>query len=478
MNHQSGTTYLSLNTARVTMLGPSNLSGRQNLLGNTTRLGKKIIATGLATAVMALGAIAAGPVKAAEFRDTSGHWAEDYIDDLSDIGVLGGFPDGSFRPNAPVTRAQFATIANRVFELGGGPAPSTFRDVPLTHWAAGHIAAANSSGLVAGYPGGYFRPEQNVTRAQSLVVMVNGLQAANNERFVPVSRSGQWLQRFNDANAVPAWASTGLASATRMNLTVNPLNPNWLEPNRTATRAEVAAFAHRSLQRMGEVDRTQSRTVATSSSTTSTTTHRGTVTNRNATTVSSNRSRQSNSRQQNSRQPLSVQLASTTAAGTPFQALSGSDRTRYFSPRESHAFAVVTNDVIRSETGQISIPFGSLVEGRLDPVEGGLRFRAERVTVGNRTYPLAAQSAILRDIKDPRQTRPGNIAGDAAIGAAAGAVLAGVTGDRAIATEEVLVGAAAGAAIGNLVAPRVVEIDPATPLALRITRDFATVQRR
>ncbi|MGK7910830.1 MAG: S-layer homology domain-containing protein [Synechococcus sp.] len=483
MHQQSGATQYWFEVAQVFFLSQSKR------LTYTKRLTQKIVTAGLAMAAMTWGAIAAGPANAAEFSDTNGHWAEDYIDDLSDMGVLGGFPDGSFRPNAPVTRAQFATIANQVFELGGGPTTQTFRDVPFSHWAAGHIAAANSSGLVAGYPGGYFRPEQNVTRAQSLVVMVNGLQAANNDRLVPVSRTGRWLQMFRDANAVPSWATTGLATAARMDLTVNPLNPNWLEPNRTATRAEVAAFAHRSLQRMGALDGTQTRTVATSTSTTSTTTNRGTTSSRNVTMVRSNRSNNVNrnnsnrnnssrnhSNRSNSQQTLSVRVTNTTVAGTRFQALSRSDRTQYFSPKESHAFAAVTDDVVRSETGQVAIPFGSRVEGRLEPVEGGLRFRAERVTVGGRTFPISAQSTILRDIKDPRQTRPANIAGDAAIGAAAGAVLAGVTGDRAIATEEVLVGAAAGAAIGNLVAPRVVEIGPDTPLEMRITRNFVQTQ--
>ncbi|MEM8716704.1 MAG: S-layer homology domain-containing protein [Cyanobacteria bacterium P01_A01_bin.3] len=495
MKRQSGATHFKCDAASGIPLEAPVLADT-TLINTTKQVGKAIVTASLTVAVMVCGAIGAAPAEAADFSDTDGHWAEDYIDDLSDMGVLGGFPDGSFRPNAPVTRAQFATIANQVFELGSGPTTQTFSDVPFTHWAAGHIAAANSSGLVAGYPGGYFRPEQNVTRAQSLVVMVNGLQKANNDRLVPVSRTGQWLQPFRDANAVPSWATPGVATAVRMNVATNPLNPNWLEPNRNATRAEVAAFAHRSLQRMGALDRTQTRTVATSTSTTSTTTNRGTtnrrnITSQNVTTVNSNRShnanrnnpnrnppnRPNNGNRSNPRQPLSVRVTNTTFAGTRFPTLSTSDRTQYFSPRESHAFAVVTDAAIRSETGQVAIPFGSLLEGRLEPVEGGLRFRAEQVTIGNRTYPLAAQSAILRDIKDPRQTRPANVVGDAAIGAAAGAVLAGVTGDRAIATEEVLVGAAAGAAIGNLVAPRVVEIGPDTPMELRVTRDFARARQ-
>ena len=395
---------------------------------------------GLATAAATLAAIAAiDPAAARDFRDTNGHWAEQYIDSLSDMGVLGGFPDGTFRPNAPVTRAQFATIANKVFQLDSQAAISPFRDVPNTHWAASNIAAANNSGLVAGFPDGSFRPEQNVTRAQSLVVMVNGLQVPT----VPVSSVDDWLQPYRDANAVPSWAAPGLATAAQLDLPINYPDPSWLEPNRRATRGEVAAFAFRTLSQMGTFD------VAAFPA-------------NDATVVPHSPSQQE----------LAVQLSANVIAGTRFEALTPGDRPSYFSPKETHPFSLVTNDSIRTESGTVAIPYGSLIEGWLEPAPGGLRFVAERVTIDNRSYPLAARSAILNDIKDPRQTRTVNVIGDAAIGAAAGAVIAGVAGDRAIATEEVLAGAAAGAAIGNIVAPRVVQIRPEDSLDLRLTQDF------
>lgn len=68
---------------------------------------------------------------AAPFRDTFGHWAQAYIETLSAQGVLNGFPDGTFRPNEPVTRAQFATIVNTAFRLRNTSGTFIgFRDVP------------------------------------------------------------------------------------------------------------------------------------------------------------------------------------------------------------------------------------------------------------------------------------------------------------------------------------------------------------
>ena len=98
---------------------------------------------------------------------------------------------------------------------------------------------------------------------------------------------------------------------------------------------------------------------------------------------------------------------------------------------------------------------------------------AESIIVNNQLFPLAAQSDIIHDVKDPRYTTTGKIIQDAAIGAAAGAILGLVTGDNAIATEEVLGAGVAGAVIGNVTAPQVVVLDPNQVIELRLTQDLA-----
>lgn len=113
---------------------------------------------------------------AAPFRDTFGHWAQAYIETLSSQGVLNGFPDGTFRPNEPVTRAQFATLVTTAFRLRNTSGTFIgFRDVPPSHWAANAISTAAANNLVAGFPDGTFRPEQPVTRTEALVILTNAL---------------------------------------------------------------------------------------------------------------------------------------------------------------------------------------------------------------------------------------------------------------------------------------------------------------
>lgn len=112
-----------------------------------------------------------------------------------------------------------------------------------------------------------------------------------------------------------------------------------------------------------------------------------------------------------------------------------------------------------------SIPAGAMVRGRFEPAEGGVRYVATAVEVGNQVYAVNAVSELLRDIKDPRETSTGAILTDAGIGAAGGAAVGGILTGR-VSVGSILGGAAAGAIIGNTTAQRVVVIEPNQTLTL------------
>lgn len=99
-----------------------------------------------------------------DFTDVAGGaWYANTVATLSNAGILAGYPDGSFRPNDPITRAEFAAIATRFDDLQA--ADSTFTDID-GHWAEDAINAAYGAGWVGGYPDGTFRPNNNITRAE------------------------------------------------------------------------------------------------------------------------------------------------------------------------------------------------------------------------------------------------------------------------------------------------------------------------
>ena len=127
---------------------------------------------------------------------------------------------------------------------------------------------------------------------------------------------------------------------------------------------------------------------------------------------------------------------------------------------------------VRNRAGQVVVPQSSVVEGEMVPVAGGGKFVAERLLVNGRAYRFAAESPLLHDVKDPKQTSVGAIATDAAIGVAGAIGIGKVLGQRRISTGQILGGAAAGAAIGNITAPRAVVISQGQEMTLRLTQDF------
>ncbi len=123
--------------------------------------------------------------------------------------------------------------------------------------------------------------------------------------------------------------------------------------------------------------------------------------------------------------------------------------------------------------GVILIPVGAVIEGDFVPVSGGSRFVTRTLNSRGGSVRLGAESELINDVKDPRKTSLGGIAGDAAIGGGLAAILGAVTGDRAIATEELLAGAAAAVLIGNVTAPQVTVIEPNLTINLLTSRNLA-----
>lgn len=131
----------------------------------------------------------------------SAHWAADYIGYMQQFGIVMGFDDGSFRPDAPVTRAQFAAIASRFEKLTEGS--KSFTDVPSTHWAAKYINFAATRGWVTGYSDGTFKPENPISRAEVAAVTCRLLERSADQSYIRSHMSE--LRTFNDM-AEDHWA--------------------------------------------------------------------------------------------------------------------------------------------------------------------------------------------------------------------------------------------------------------------------------
>ena len=113
-----------------------------------------------------------------DVKDTD--WCNNAISTLSNMGILKGYEDGTFHPNAPVTRAEFAAIAAR-FSDGAADDYATFSDVPNDYWASKEIAKAAKLGWIKGYTDGTFRPKNNITRAEVMTLVNRVLERGVDE---------------------------------------------------------------------------------------------------------------------------------------------------------------------------------------------------------------------------------------------------------------------------------------------------------
>ncbi|MEO3703914.1 DUF1565 domain-containing protein [Trichormus azollae] len=180
------------------------------------------------------------------FQDVpTAYWAKAYIEALASQNIIAGFPDGTFKPNDPVTRAEFATIITKALTPASRRTAIQFKDINSNFWAYGAIKSAYQSQFVAGYPDGTFKPQQQIPRVQALVALANGLNfTANNDSV---------LSFYTDAAQIPNYAMGSVAAATVGQLVVNYPTVELLDPNRKATRAEIAAFVYQALVTIGRV---------------------------------------------------------------------------------------------------------------------------------------------------------------------------------------------------------------------------------
>jgi hypothetical protein len=121
-------------------------------------------------------AATATPKDAITFEDVpDNYWAKPYIDALSSRELISGFEDGTFKPDKPVTRAEIANIVSRTFDLTASDKNVAFSDVEGTYWAQESIIEVVKGGFMSGFPNNTFSPNAPVTRAQAFTTLVTGL---------------------------------------------------------------------------------------------------------------------------------------------------------------------------------------------------------------------------------------------------------------------------------------------------------------
>ncbi len=190
------------------------------------------------------------PVPPTGLTDIRGHWAEVFISAMVAKGFITGFPDGTFKPQTNLTRAQYAALLAKTFNVPAKRTATVFSDVPASFWAAAAIRKASEMGFISGFPDRTFRPNQNLTRVQAIVSLINGLAL--------VGGNPNSLLVYSDRAQVPSYATDEVATATEKNIVVNYPYLEYLNPLRDINRAEIAALVYQSLVAVGQAEQVNS----------------------------------------------------------------------------------------------------------------------------------------------------------------------------------------------------------------------------
>lgn len=192
---------------------------------------------------------AAAPLVSAFDDVPTGFWAGCDINKLTENNIIAGYPDRTFKPNLPVSRAEMATMTIKGFNLlnSGSNCPhKTFKDVPRHFWANKMINKAVANGLMEGYTDNLFKPNQPVKRVEAFTILSKGINCGMDE-----CKANEILSQYCDANDIPGWAKIPVAKAIQAGALKDSPKPDMINPNKDASRAEIASMLENIRESLG-----------------------------------------------------------------------------------------------------------------------------------------------------------------------------------------------------------------------------------
>lgn len=384
-----------------------------------------LIVLGLAAAVTAPIVISA-PATAASFVDIQGHWARPFIEALAQENLINGFSDQTFRPDQPVTRAQFVAMIQQAFDENNVQLPRDFDQAATEYWTSRDFGNTRSSNR-------QLRLSDPLPRAQVLVALANGL------RLSPRGSVENTLNVYKDAAKIPSYAREAIAAATQEGLVVNYPDVAYLDPTKSATRADVAAFIYQTLVNEGVLSPISSRSQAYNY-----------IVRVNS---SNNPYSTQSARTNNNTQTGQYRVVRGTSIAVQYPQ---SDKISV-APGETRNLILVVAQDIKNSRGEIVIPKNSEIEGQIVPRYSGsnflgAQFVGQRLIIDNESYNNINITSPLITAQQVQAPKPRSL-GEAAINVLTG-VLTGRSSNTTNQQDNPIV------------------IDPTTDLQLTVGSDF------
>lgn len=184
---------------------------------------------------------------AAGFKDVKdSNWASESINRMSEKGYTGGFPDGTFRPGANISRAEFAAIINKINGFTEQE-KTEFRDLSSSHWAYAEIRSAVKAGYAGGFPDGTFKPNLPVTREQAAAILNNIYKFENSAQSVTIK----------DLSKVSPWAADSVLRVVASGA-MGGYEDGTFSPKKPVTRAECIVILDRIVQNQEKAEASDS----------------------------------------------------------------------------------------------------------------------------------------------------------------------------------------------------------------------------
>ena len=175
---------------------------------------------------------------AAAYSDIAGHLDEKYVVGYSDLGLVNGYPDGTFRPDVTLTRAEATVLFGKLNLPAINGKQTDFRDIAKTDWFYNSVDAAVKSGLVSGYEDHTFQPQKTITRFEA-IFMVSKLVKSEKQNTVQLP--------YGDRDNIPSWVNSAVRNLYAAGV-IDTYSGNRIAGNTRATRSEMVKMLYKVLE--------------------------------------------------------------------------------------------------------------------------------------------------------------------------------------------------------------------------------------
>lgn len=169
--------------------------------------------------------------------DIKGHWAEKEINEWVDKGLVGGYKDGNFKPDASISRAEFIALVNRAFGFTES-SETGFNDVSSKDWYYGEVLKAKAAGYIGGYHDGTIKPKNNINRQEVAAIL---------SRLLKVENAADSVEQFKDKGSIPQWSKGVVGGIVAQGL-MKGFKDGTFKPLNNTTRAEAVVILNRALK--------------------------------------------------------------------------------------------------------------------------------------------------------------------------------------------------------------------------------------